>query len=150
MATTPRSEAQDSCSFCHGKLTIVVSRDPDEEVDCVCTERPAAVEPPIFVTDPARMRHPMKCKWCGTVHDTAFVTVVQRYLDCSTWHCPGCGVLIDDRPIGWGGSAERVSTTAASSRRQPDGSIRHADKPPGLTVAEALGLHIDESGRSWR
>ena len=40
MATTPRSEAQDACPYCHGKLSIIVSRDPDEEVDCVCTEQP--------------------------------------------------------------------------------------------------------------
>lgn len=40
MATTPRSEAQDACPYCHGKLTIIVSRDPDEEVDCVCTDQP--------------------------------------------------------------------------------------------------------------
>lgn len=40
MATTPRSEAQDACPYCHGKLSIIVSRDPDEEVDCVCTDPP--------------------------------------------------------------------------------------------------------------
>ncbi|MFE7198494.1 hypothetical protein [Microbacterium oxydans] len=40
MATTPRSEEQDACPYCHGKLSIIVSRDPDEEVDCVCTDPP--------------------------------------------------------------------------------------------------------------
>ncbi|KTR76172.1 hypothetical protein NS234_12130 [Microbacterium oxydans] len=40
MVTTPRSEAQDACPYCHGKLSIIVSRDPDEEVDCVCTDPP--------------------------------------------------------------------------------------------------------------
>ncbi|WP_136054335.1 hypothetical protein [Microbacterium sp. K24] len=39
MATTHRSEEQDACRFCHGKLSIIVSRDPDEEVDCVCTDK---------------------------------------------------------------------------------------------------------------
>ncbi|MFJ2502569.1 hypothetical protein [Microbacterium sp. NPDC087592] len=40
MATTHRSEDEDSCKWCHGKLSIIVSRDPDEEVDCVCTDKP--------------------------------------------------------------------------------------------------------------
>lgn len=34
-----RSEGHDACKWCHGKLSIIVSRDPDEEVDCVCTDR---------------------------------------------------------------------------------------------------------------
>ena len=58
--------------------------------------------------DIAGMTYPVRCKWCQCVHDGAKVTVVQRYTDCSTWRCPGCGVLIDDRPLSWGGSAERV------------------------------------------
>lgn len=37
---THRSEDEDTCQWCHGKLSIIVSRDPDEEVDCVCTEEP--------------------------------------------------------------------------------------------------------------
>ncbi len=40
MATTHRSEAQDACPYCLGTLSIIVSRDPDEEVDCVCTDPP--------------------------------------------------------------------------------------------------------------
>lgn len=51
------------------------------------------------------MRHPVRCKWCGTVHDGAKVTVEARYADCSCWRCPGCDVLIDDRPGAWGGSS---------------------------------------------
>lgn len=39
MATTRRSEDEDTCEWCHGKLSLIVSRDPDEEVDCVCTDR---------------------------------------------------------------------------------------------------------------
>lgn len=42
MATTHRSEARDDCQWCNGKLSIIVSRDPDEEVDCVCTDPPEA------------------------------------------------------------------------------------------------------------
>lgn len=37
---TNRAEEQESCQWCHGKLSIIVSRDPDEEVDCVCTDQP--------------------------------------------------------------------------------------------------------------
>jgi hypothetical protein len=55
--------------------------------------------------DVAGMGFPVKCKWCRTVHDGAKVTVVGRYSDCSTWRCPGCNILIDDRPLSWGGSA---------------------------------------------
>lgn len=59
------------------------------------------------VTD---MTHPMICKWCRHVHDAAKVKVIDRYSDCSTWRCPGCKTLIDDRPESWGGSALRVTT----------------------------------------
>lgn len=38
MATTRRSEAEGDSQWCHGKLSVIVSRDPDEEVDCVCTD----------------------------------------------------------------------------------------------------------------
>jgi rubredoxin len=51
------------------------------------------------------MSYPMRCRHCSHVHDGAKVTVVGRYTDCSTWRCPGCNVLIDDRPRAWGGSA---------------------------------------------
>lgn len=44
MATTHRSEDEDTCKWCHGKLSIIVSRDPDEEVDCVCTDPPRRVQ----------------------------------------------------------------------------------------------------------
>lgn len=59
-------------------------------------------------TSPAQMMWPMKCRWCRCIHDAGKVEVVQRYLDCSVWRCPGCGVLIDDRTEAWGGSAFRV------------------------------------------
>lgn len=51
------------------------------------------------------MSFPVRCRFCGCVHDAGSVTVVQRYTDCTTWRCPGCSTLIDDRPPGWGGSA---------------------------------------------
>lgn len=54
------------------------------------------------------MAYPMQCMRCLKVHDASNVTVLQRYSDCSTWRCPHCKSLIDDRPIGWGGSAKRV------------------------------------------
>lgn len=54
------------------------------------------------------MTFPYECTRCGCVHDVAKVTPVGRYLDCTTWKCPGCGSLIDDRPIGWGGSARKL------------------------------------------
>lgn len=55
--------------------------------------------------DVTGMRHPMRCRFCDKVHDASTVEVVHRYADCSTWRCPGCKVLIDDRAEGWGGSA---------------------------------------------
>lgn len=55
------------------------------------------------------MSHPMRCTRCSHVHDTAKVEVVQRYSDCSTWRCPNCNALIDDRPVSWGGSAVPIS-----------------------------------------
>jgi hypothetical protein len=66
---------------------------------------------------PATMTYPMRCVPCGHVHDAAKVTVVQRYTDCSVWRCPRCGSLIDDRPRGWGGSAERVNPAPPPARR---------------------------------
>lgn len=58
-----------------------------------------------------QMRFPRRCKWCQMVHDAATVTVVDRYLDCSTYRCPGCQVLLDDRPESWGGSSLPVEVS---------------------------------------
>lgn len=58
----------------------------------------------------SEMGYPMQCLRCMGIHDAANVTVVQRYADCSTWRCPKCGSLIDDRPQAAGGSARRVET----------------------------------------
>lgn len=49
----------------------------------------------LTVVDTCDMAYPMRCKWCGCVHDAGKVEVVQRYADCSVWRCPGCGLLID-------------------------------------------------------
>jgi DNA-directed RNA polymerase subunit RPC12/RpoP len=63
---------------------------------------------PRLVYDTEGMTSPYRCLRCGHVHDAGKVTPVGRYTDCTTWRCPGCGSLIDDRPRGWGGSAEPV------------------------------------------
>lgn len=63
----------------------------------------------VLNADGSPMISPVRCRWCGTIHDGAHVTVVQRYADSSVWRCPGCETLIDDRPNGWGGSY-RVET----------------------------------------
>ncbi len=59
--------------------------------------------------DPAlaaeQMQYPRRCKWCRSVHDAAKVTIVQRFSDCSTYRCPGCRQLLDDRPERLGGSS---------------------------------------------
>jgi hypothetical protein len=59
--------------------------------------------------DTAGMMFPVECTRCGHVHDAAKVKTVARYADCTVWACPGCGSHIDDRPIGWGGSARRLN-----------------------------------------
>lgn len=52
----------------------------------------------------AEMSYPARCRHCTHIHDAGKVEVVQRYTDCSVWRCPNCRVLIDDRPVSWGGS----------------------------------------------
>jgi hypothetical protein len=60
------------------------------------------------------MTYPMQCMRCMEIHDGSTITEVGRYADCTTWRCPNCNSLIDDRPIGWGGSARRVDTSTAA------------------------------------
>lgn len=54
------------------------------------------------------MMSPIRCRHCAKVYDLTSVTVVARYTDCSVWHCPGCGLQVDDRGKGgdsaWGRS----------------------------------------------
>jgi len=59
--------------------------------------------PDLTAAETEPMRFPVRCPHCRHLHDGAMVTVVQRYLDCSTWRCPSCTTLIDDRPRAWGG-----------------------------------------------
>lgn len=72
------------------------------------------------VEELSTMKNPVMCKWCRGVHDSAAVEVVSRYMDCSTWKCPKCGVLLDDRHPRLGGSAIPVDVYV----RSDDGSTR--------------------------
>jgi hypothetical protein len=50
----------------------------------------------------ARMTSPVRCTHCGGVYDLGTVTVTGRYIDCTTWKAPCCGVPVDDRgDTGW-------------------------------------------------
>jgi hypothetical protein len=48
------------------------------------------------------MFSPVECTHCGGVYDLGKVEVTARYTDCSMWKAPCCGLLVDDRPPGWG------------------------------------------------
>lgn len=66
----------------------------------------------VFTLDPegiSEMLFPVRCKWCHKIHDAGKVEVIQRYMDCSVWKCPNCGVKVDDRHIAAGGSAIPVN-----------------------------------------
>lgn len=75
-----------------------------------------------FEPDTSGMLAPGRCTRCRLVHDSGPVTVVARYSDCSVWRCPGCNSLIDDRPIGWGGSFEPLPRRVALRDEWPGGS----------------------------
>lgn len=66
--------------------------------------------PHVIVDDD--MIYPMQCLRCYSIHDAGKVTIIQRYSDCSTWRCPNCNSLIDDRPQSWGGSAVEVKVSS--------------------------------------
>lgn len=38
MPTTPRSKPRPDCRFCGGFGLVIVSRDPDVDDDCICTD----------------------------------------------------------------------------------------------------------------
>lgn len=57
------------------------------------------------LADVTGMTSPHLCTRCNQPHDAGQLTGWHRYLDCTAWQCPGCGSLIDDRPVAWGGSA---------------------------------------------
>lgn len=52
--------------------------------------------------DISSMTFPVRCTRCDHVYDLGKAHVTARYLDCSVWKCPGCGITVDDRPAGWG------------------------------------------------
>ena len=66
--------------------------------------------------DVTGMFYPGRCTRCYHVYDGSKVTVVHRYSDCSMWHCPGCNQLVDDRPIGWGGSFQKLNRDGTVQR----------------------------------
>lgn len=61
-----------------------------------------------YPDDVNEMSAPYRCMRCHKVHDAGHAEVVGQYADCTMWKCPNCGATIDDRPIGWGGSAEKI------------------------------------------
>jgi len=68
--------------------------------------RPRRFAPPDY-----QMTSPVRCLHCRVIYDMGAVQTIDRHLDCSTWHCPGCKLLVDDRCLGgWGGrrDVERV------------------------------------------
>jgi hypothetical protein len=74
------------------------------------------------------MAWPVMCKWCRTIHDGGAVTIEARYLDCSCWRCPTCGVLIDDRPLPLG-SAIVVKRAEPERTRQRPKRLPWEDQP---------------------
>lgn len=67
----------------------------------------------------APMSHPVRCRWCDHIHDAGKVRVLGRHLDCSTWRCPGCGAMIDDRPPPMGSALKVQAQPPAPPRRGP-------------------------------
>jgi hypothetical protein len=71
------------------------------------------------MTDAARlgdMLDPMRCMRCRQVFDGGHVEVVARYTDCDVFKCPKCGATVDNRPVGWGGSVERLDPATGRAR----------------------------------
>lgn len=57
---------------------------------------------------------PVRCS-CGAYYDSASVTVIARYADCSVWKAPCCGRQTDDRT--WvSGANQRVSVDEYNGR----------------------------------
>ena len=49
-----------------------------------------------------QMFSPVRCAYCGQIYDLGKVTVTARYVDCSVWKAPCCGITVDDRgETGW-------------------------------------------------
>jgi hypothetical protein len=49
----------------------------------------------------AAMFYPVRCTHCRKIYDAGKVEVTARYLDCSVWTSPCCGLTVDDRGQGW-------------------------------------------------
>ena len=48
------------------------------------------------------MASPVRCAFCSRIYDLGAVTVTARYVDCSVWKTPCCGITADDRgETGW-------------------------------------------------
>lgn len=52
---------------------------------------------PSQVVELAGMSWPVLCNHCHAVYDAGRVNVIARYLDCSVWRAPCCGLTVDDR-----------------------------------------------------
>lgn len=52
------------------------------------------------------MTFPVRCNHCRRIYDLGTVTVTARYVDCSMWKSPCCGLLVDDRGVGWKSRAD--------------------------------------------
>lgn len=48
---TRRSEPRPDCTYCKGAGIILVSKDPDEIADCVCTDPPMSAEERLRVVE---------------------------------------------------------------------------------------------------
>ena len=53
------------------------------------------------------MRKPVRCAHCNRIYDLGEIKEFGRNLDCMTWRCPGCKILVDDRPLNLLGTATR-------------------------------------------
>jgi hypothetical protein len=48
------------------------------------------------------MTSPVRCLHCRTIYDMGAVQPIGHFADCTTWRCPGCNLLVDDRSLGCG------------------------------------------------
>lgn len=95
---TLRSEPKSDCGICRGVGIISVSKDPDLEADCVCTDpaEPTAVEPPRPMCPECRAGKHAIC-----IHQA--LSDGDEFVDCAcgcepSRTCPTCRDVV---PIGW-------------------------------------------------
>ncbi|MEI3845227.1 MULTISPECIES: hypothetical protein [unclassified Microbacterium] len=48
---TRRSEPKPGCPYCRGAGFVMVTRDPDTDVDCVCTDPPLSAEERVTIIE---------------------------------------------------------------------------------------------------